>query len=554
MQPLKDPAEVLSIAREVLRSVLGSPQDDMNHQYHLALPADTFAWTSSFLEATGAITFLVSSPPGMPWREPEWPKDVREIAQAWAKQVSVNAEVAPEGVQALWRQIVNSMKVTAREWDPRHLLGPLMRLHAAADEVCGILNTGMSALLASTSPSMATMPRRAGRVLPKFHAAQIGLTMRSASLHATFDANHALRVRWMAGHGCPSERPLNIVLLPWPFEVPTSSFAAANVTGIADQSEFGYFSYRAGPDAKQRHQLLPTLEGVLAAAANNLGMQIDPNDPEAWRPGAPGATIDGVILPECAMDIGQLNDQFYDLMRRFGVRFFMVGVGQQANGGWGKNFVAVGSRKVDNPGAAHKADLYTVVEQHKHHRWRLDEGQVRSYALSRVLDGQERVRWWWEAIDISSRQLTILQLHEHCAIAPLICEDLARQEPMGHTVRAIGPSLVVALLMDGPQYKERWSGAYATVLADDPGSSVLTLTSRGMIERWTSPHRNTSRVVALWKEASGPARELTLEQEGGLLLTLDQRYVTEFSADGRTAKRLRLTLREVLRISCPKTG
>jgi hypothetical protein len=43
--------------------------------------------------------------------------------------------------------------------------------------------------------------------------------------------------------------------------------------------------------------------------------------------------------------------------------------------------------------------------------------------------------------------------------------------------------LLIALLMDGPQLKSRWSGRYAGVLAEDPGSSVLTLTSLGMALR-----------------------------------------------------------------------
>jgi 5-methylcytosine-specific restriction enzyme A len=50
-------------------------------------------------------------------------------------------------------------------------------------------------------------------------------------------------------------------------------------------------------------------------------------------------------------------------------------------------------------------------------------------------------------------------------------------------MRSVGPNLVVALLMDGPQLTARWPARYASVLADDPGSSVLTLTSLGMCLR-----------------------------------------------------------------------
>ena len=65
----------------------------------------------------------------------------------------------------------------------------------------------------------------------------------------------------------------------------------------------------------------------------------------------------------------------------------------------------------------------------------------------------------------------------------LICEDLARSEPCHSAVRSVGPNLVFVLLMDGPQIASRWSARYATSLADDPGSAVLTLTSRGPSSR-----------------------------------------------------------------------
>jgi hypothetical protein len=62
----------------------------------------------------------------------------------------------------------------------------------------------------------------------------------------------------------------------------------------------------------------------------------------------------------------------------------------------------------------------------------------------------------------------------------VICEDLARPDPVGDLLRAVVPNLVLALLMDGPQIKERWSARYATTLAEDPGCSALRLTSAGM--------------------------------------------------------------------------
>lgn len=69
---------------------------------------------------------------------------------------------------------------------------------------------------------------------------------------------------------------------------------------------------------------------------------------------------------------------------------------------------------------------------------------------------------------------------------------------MADVLRRVGPSLVVGLLLDGPQLPQRWPARYATVLADEPGSAVLTLTSFGMVARSRPPGRTRSRAVALW--------------------------------------------------------
>ena len=91
--------------------------------------------------------------------------------------------------------------------------------------------------------------------------------------------------------------------------------------------------------------------------------------------------------------------------------------------------------------------------------------------------------------------------------------------------------------MDGPQLATRWSARYATVLADDPGSSVLALTSLGMaqLSRPTnvSPIRN--RVIGLWKDAvKGVPVEVELPHDAeAVVLSLAVDFVEEWTADGR---------------------
>jgi hypothetical protein len=122
----------------------------------------------------------------------------------------------------------------------------------------------------------------------------------------------------------------------------------------------------------------------------------------------------------------------------------------------------------------------------------------------------------------------------------LICEDLARQDPAADLIRAVGPNLVIALLMDGPQLNSRWPARYASVLAEDPGSSVLTLTSLGMAERCRPILRSTgkraepSRVVGLWRDVQSGEIEIGLDAgDDACVLTLECTVREEYSADGR---------------------
>ena len=94
----------------------------------------------------------------------------------------------------------------------------------------------------------------------------------------------------------------------------------------------------------------------------------------------------------------------------------------------------------------------------------------------------ETSRDYWEHIGIQKRVLYFATLNA-MTWTVLVCEDLARQDPAADLIRAVGPNLLIALLMDGPQLSRRWPARYASVLAEDPGTSVLTLTSLGMAER-----------------------------------------------------------------------
>jgi hypothetical protein len=123
-------------------------------------------------------------------------------------------------------------------------------------------------------------------------------------------------------------------------------------------------------------------------------------------------------------------------------------------------------------------------------------------------------------------------------VVALICEDLARMDEVADVLRRVGPTLLVALLLDGPQLSTRWPCRYASVLADEPGSAVLTITSLGMAVRSRPPGASRSRVVALWNDPTRGLREIQLAKgAGGILITASIGRKTVWTADGRTHDR-----------------
>ncbi|MEL6525125.1 MAG: hypothetical protein AAFQ07_05380 [Chloroflexota bacterium] len=190
------------------------------------------------------------------------------------------------------------------------------------------------------------------------------------------------------------------------------------------------------------------------------------------------------------------------------------------------------------------AGKWYKTEQPKHHRWRLDRYQLRQYGLGGVLAGN---RDWWEAIPYKQRKVSILAPNTWLALCPLICEDLARQEPVADVIRGIGPTLIIAILLDGPQLPQRWAARYASALADDPGSSVLTVTSLGMTRRSKQTKNHSDRKhdepvnqdIGLWRDLQEGFESLAIDKDdkkrdsAGVLLNISAKWRDELTADGR---------------------
>jgi hypothetical protein len=141
---------------------------------------------------------------------------------------------------------------------------------------------------------------------------------------------------------------------------------------------------------------------------------------------------------------------------------------------------------------------------------------------------------WWEAMEVPRRSVQFVEIGDGATLVSLVCEDLAEIDDVASVIRSVGPMIVVIPVLDGPQLGSRWAARYASVLADDPGSAVLTLTSFGMAQRSRPRGQNSSAVVALWKDPGQGTREIQLEPGAqGILLSASADRAIRRSYDGR---------------------
>ena len=499
-------------------------------------PADLFALTYVILERSEAYRFVLSPPPGRVWPPksfPSWADMVEEAGRQWSVWLD-DKEIAFPGLLAdEWRVFCDRADMPldelaeGRDW---RMCEAVLTLHAIADEACaglGITLDGSDGraclyrahgreLLARTG-SMARISTHSLRVLPKVRTRPNGASLRSLSRYACV-LDPGVDVRW---HKLPSRRNgtdpgvrhANLLLLPWPLRVRESDFRPleGSVQRLSKDA-FGFFEFAPSEELD-----LDLVERLILAARDEVD------------------GVDVVLLPECAVEEAEISG-LETLLERYGVTMLVAGVRQQSPepGRLPGNWVHIGVNPKLEKSAAPPDSIgepWFHIRQNKHHRWSLDERQILQYHLGGALHPHVR---WWEATEVPRRAIQFTELGDEITVVSLVCEDLAQIDDVAEVVRSIGPTLVYAPLLDGPQLSSRWSARYASVLADDPGSAVLTLTSYGMVQR-SRPHgRDSSPVVALCKSPVHGFREIPLESGAeGVLLTVCCNYATRRSVDGR---------------------
>lgn len=375
-------------------------------------------------------------------------------------------------------------------------------------------------------------------VLPKARTTSLGCALRSLCRNVCLaPMSTEVDARWITMEGSKKDGLFNLLLIPFPFSMPHGCFkpylSEAQIKNRMRNRNWRWFDIdqmwlpESGADG-DRIKLIEQFVGIIEAAI------------------ALNNEINGVVLPEGALDFDLFNRLADRLASIDEIEVLIAGTSTAPlsrllhddtqvikHGGEYKhgNFVSTAIYLPPKPGTS-DATRYDISVQHKHHRWKLNKQQIIDYGAAFQLDPAYD---WWENINISTRKLNFWSFRQHSVLATLICEDLARTDPAQQVIRSIGPSLLISILMDGPQFKQRWPGLYASSLSQDPGCSVLTMTSLGLLkDRPNGGRFKPTRNIALWADQTSGVQEISLSEKAvGVVLNITGNPAATRSLDGR---------------------
>lgn len=500
-------------------------------------PPDVFCLCAAILQTSGAYSRVIDDVDSKSKSETSKQRADRlqKAGLAWKK--SVGSGTPPNIVSDLWSEVFKGKPTVLSDLgsDGASVVrNALLELLAISDEACADLGIykldpklrvdgGLGAFrIEAENLFVKSMSGTGGatlckgihasraRVLPKMHTPQSGLTIRSLSHHLGYCLGSDMRPNWLSLASSHKSHSFNLLIIPWPGDVDPSQFSASKKSGVSDEVKaggYGLFTFhlKKGPSVDY-------VRSLLSEAEQRVGH------------------VDGIVFPELAMDEAEFNAITKAVATTS--RFVVSGVGTTAVSSVGTNVAIL---EVVDPLLKDKVGdhVHVQIPQKKHHRWKLEKNQITQYGIGSNLHPLAN---WWEHIQLGDREISFVSVQPWLTMSVLICEDLARPDPVGDVIRAVGPNLIIALLSDGPQIGSRWPGRYASGFADDPGSSVLTVTSLGMskLSRPQDPSKDRSNTVVLWRDAHSGTHEIACPSGNeGIVLNVTAEYHEEWTADGR---------------------
>ena len=431
-----------------------------SHDKFPVWPPDLFAVAASLVEHSGRYASCIYQPWGTDGFAPEYVKRVRKLGSEWSDAEDEIPRSVEHHVQELWNEIWSArdeLVISGRHGTDWH--NAAIEIMAIADEASAGIGFTTDTLIArrfmwlhagsifeKTSAGRASTARTGTacdlvppgevRVHPKTNAPPVGCTIRSLS-HNLAIVRPEIDSRWhllpWTTEQDPNDRPLNLLLIPYPYRIDAKAFSGTRTDGQNARSPWGRFDIE--PTWLRQNGMTPS---KLVDCIVDLVFESEKHV----------STIHGVILPELSVtrDVGI---QIASALRKYrGLEFFICGTTQQAKRGQSS------INSVLNV-LYREGEIASWWDQKKHHRWKISSGEVQRYGLGFELNASAD---WWENIDVANREVAFYVFRNGASMASLVCEDLARIDPVQPVLRAVwGPNLVVALLMDGPQLRGRWA-------------------------------------------------------------------------------------------------
>ncbi len=361
-------------------------------------------------------------------------------------------------------------------------------------------------------------------VAPKARTPALGCTIRSVSQNlALLPPSGVMQAGWAT----PPVKSLNspdngfrALLIPFPYQIDDDAFKTNG-----SRKRWSWFELEQPwlPDSESEKEMKRFTDFI-----DKLVEQAETASP-----------VNAIFFPEYALNWDVFDHLVQHVSKTHSsVSMIVSGSSSNCEGATG-NFVLTAQilhEATEKDGQTRR--LARTTSRAKHHRWRIDKNQIEEYELTGAFPDDTKV--YWEKMPILRRQIHAAPFRDGSVFVPLICEDLARSEPCHQYVRALGPNIVLVLLMDGPQIEKRWSARYALSLSEDPGSAVLTFTSKALIARSNSfganqdPPREVSHSIAMFRNPNGKPHEIECDDtHHAVVVEFKSKQCTDLSIDGR---------------------